>query len=149
MKLNCDCSRNVSVLKFPLCTDPPSLIPANEVCEGYVFTGVCLSTGGGGHMRGCWRACVVAGGHAWLPGDVHGCLGHAWLLGCVCGCQGACMAKRGACIVKGGMHGKGVCMVKGVCDEGGRAWDTTRYGDTINERTVRILLECILVFLKD
>ena len=28
---------------------------------------------------------------------------------------------------------------------GGGAWDTTRYGDTINERAVRILLECILV----
>ena len=25
----------------------PFLPPANEVCEGYVFTGVCLSTGGG------------------------------------------------------------------------------------------------------
>ena len=24
------------------------LPPANEVCEGYVFTGVCLSTGEGG-----------------------------------------------------------------------------------------------------
>ena len=24
-----------------------SLLPANKVCEGYVFTGVCLSTGGG------------------------------------------------------------------------------------------------------
>ena len=24
------------------------LPPANEVCKGYVFTGVCLSTGGGG-----------------------------------------------------------------------------------------------------
>ena len=24
------------------------LPPTNEVCEGYVFTGVCLSTGGGG-----------------------------------------------------------------------------------------------------
>ena len=32
------------------------------------------------------------------------------------------------------MHGKG-----------GHAWDTTRYGNTINERAVRILLECILV----
>ena len=29
--------------------------------------------------------------------------------------------------------------------KGGPAWDTTRYGDTINERAVRILLECILV----
>ena len=24
----------------------PLLLPANEVCEGYVFTSVCLSTGG-------------------------------------------------------------------------------------------------------
>ena len=36
---------------------------------------------------------------------------------------------------------KGACMVKG----GGCAWDMMRYGDTINERVVRILLECILV----
>ena len=28
---------------------------------------------------------------------------------------------------------------------GGHAWDTTRYGDTVNERAVRILVECILV----
>ena len=28
---------------------------------------------------------------------------------------------------------------------GGHVWDTTRYRDTINERAVRILLECILV----
>ena len=28
---------------------------------------------------------------------------------------------------------------------GGHAWDMTRYGDTVNERAVRILLECILV----
>ena len=27
----------------------------------------------------------------------------------------------------------------------GHAWDMTRYGDTINERAVHILLECILV----
>ena len=31
---------------------------------------------------------------------------------------------------------------------GGHAWDMTRYRDTINERAVRILLECILVILK-
>ena len=37
------------------------LPPANEVCEGYVFTGVCLSTGGGG--RAWWQ-----GGHAWYHG---------------------------------------------------------------------------------
>ena len=28
---------------------------------------------------------------------------------------------------------------------GGHAWDKTRYGDTVNELAVRILLECILV----
>ena len=28
------------------------LPPTNEVCEGYVFTGVCLSTGGGLHSWG-------------------------------------------------------------------------------------------------
>ena len=35
-----------------------SLPPANKVCEGYVFTGVCLSTGGV-PGRG------VCGGHVW------------------------------------------------------------------------------------
>ena len=99
------------------------LPPTNEVCEGYVFTGVCLSTRGGG-------ACVVA------PGGMHGCSGgggHAWLLPGVCawllrggmhGCsQGGCVvAPRGACVValggmrgffRGGMHGFcwGACVV--------------------------------------
>ena len=54
------------------------LPPANEVCEGYVFTGVCLSTGGG--------ACMVWGGM--VAGGVCGCEGHAWL-------QGACMVAGG------------------------------------------------------
>ena len=82
-----------------------SLPPANEVCEGYVFTGVCLSTKGG--------ACVVArGGHAWLlqgggacvvaRGGMHGCSG------------GACVVARGACVVApGGVRGSsgGGCVV--------------------------------------
>ena len=38
-------------------------------------------------------------------------------------------------MAKGGMHGEGGC-----------AWDMTRYGNTINERAVRILLECKLVW---
>ena len=71
----------------------------------------------GGGMRGC-----SGGGHAWLLWGV--CVvaarGHAWLL------------RGGACVVAAG---------------GGHAWATTRYGDTINERAVRILLECILVLL--
>ena len=37
----------------------PLLLSPNEVCEGYVFTGVCLSTGRGG------------GGRAW-QGGMHG-----------------------------------------------------------------------------
>ena len=83
------------------------LPPANEVCEGYVFTGVCLSMGGG--MHGCSQ-----GGHAWLLwgwgwGHVwllRGCAwllwgGHAWLLwGAMCGCCG------GTCVVAlRGVHG--------------------------------------------
>ena len=58
----------------------------------------------------------------------------------------------GVCMVAPG----GVCMVtpRGACVValggawllgGGRVWDTTRYGDTVNERAVRILLECISV----
>ena len=80
--------------------------PANEVCEGYVFTGVCLSTGGG-DVCGRAGACTAGGGCAW-QGGVHG--------------GGACMT--------GGMHGKGACMVGDMRGRGGvRATaDTTGYG---------------------
>ena len=46
-------------------------------------------------------------------------------------------------VALGGMRG---CSggVRG-CSRGGCEWDTTRHGDTVNERAVRILLECILV----
>ena len=97
------------------------LPPANEVCEGYVFTGVCHSVHGGG-MRGC-----SGGGHAWLlwGGGMVALGGHAWLLqGGMCGCSGgghawllpggACMVALGGCawLLPGGVHG---------CS-GGRAW---------------------------
>ena len=90
-------------------------------------------------MHGCSRGvCVVApgGGHVWLlPGGVHGCSGgHAWLL------WGECVVAPGGCAWL--LQGRGACV---VALEGGRVWDTTRYGDTVNERAVRILLECILV----
>ena len=47
------------------------LPPANEVCEGYDFTGVCLSTGGGG--GGCLPHCMLGytppgAGHTPLAG---------------------------------------------------------------------------------
>ena len=105
------------------------LLPTNEVCEGYVFTGVCHSVHGGAcvvalaGVCGCsWGACVVAlGGHAWLLGGgacvvawghvwlllggMHGCSrGHVWLLwGGMHGCSGghAWLLPGGG----GGMHG--------------------------------------------
>ena len=80
-------------------------------------------------MRGCsWGACVVTPGAG----------------GCVCGVSPGGM--RGC---SGGVGGAGVFAPRGghawLLSGGGCAWDTTRYGDTINERAVRILLECILV----
>ena len=60
---------------------------------------------------------------------------------------GACMA-RGARVASGGIHGKevGACMAgghasQGACMTGGSAWQERRP----LQRTVRILLECILV----
>ena len=51
-------------------------------------------------VHGCLGGCMVAGGHAWLPGE------------CMVA-RGACMVAGGACVVaeghawfpKGGMHG--------------------------------------------
>ena len=77
--------------------------------------------------------------------------GHAW--GVVCG--------RGACVAGGCMAG-GVCMAGGMCGGGGHAWGWCMAGggmhgrgrhawqilrNTVNERAVCILLECILVGL--
>ena len=97
----------------------------------WLLQGACVVALGG--MHGCSGGCVVAPrGHAWLL--LGG--GHVWLL------WGACM------VAPGGMHGcSGACMVApgGMVASGGHAWDTTRYGDTVNEWVVRILLECILV----
>ena len=122
------------------------LPPANVVCEGYVFTHACHSVHMGG-MRGCLGgqgvSCMVApGGHAWLLLG-----GHAWLLR-----GGACVvALRGVWLLRG-RHAWLLCggawLLWGACvvAPGGEcAWDMTRYGDTVNEWAVRILLECILV----
>ena len=142
----------------------PLLPPANEVCEGYVFTGVCHSVHGGGHVWLLGGACVVAPGgvwgwcgrHAWLlwggmhgcsrggrcgcsGGDMHGCSGgHVWLLG------GACMVALGghAWFSLGGhaWFSGGACMLFwGAC--------VVFRWDTVSERAVRILLECILVLI--
>ena len=80
-----------------------------------------------GGVCGCWGAYVVAGGHAWLLGGMHGCWGGACVVA-----GGACMVAGGACVAAGGMHG---------C----RGGVSRLRRDTVNEREVRILLECILV----
>ena len=73
------------------------LPPANEVCEGYVFTGVCqsfCSQGRWGHMWLLWGGVVALGGMCGCSGGMCGC---SW---------GACMVALGACVVApGGMHG--------------------------------------------
>ena len=67
-------------------------------------------------------------------GGMHGCSGGASM----CGCSGGhAWLLGGACMVALGGH---VWLLREGC-----VWDTTRYGDTVNERAVRILLECILV----
>ena len=99
---------------------------------------------GGGHAWLLWKggACMVAlggGGHAWLLGGMRGC---SWGGG-MCGCSGGCMVAVGGCMVAlGGMCG---CSRGHAWLLGGHAWDMTRYGDTVIEQAVRILLECILV----
>ena len=116
--------------------DMSSLLPANIVCEGYVFTGDCLSMGGGGMcgQGGAWQGvCVaggpwVAGGHAWQEACVSQGWGHAWHGG---------MHGRGACMVGGvhggGMHGREVCVARGCAWQGDMHAthapnDTMRYG---------------------
>ena len=84
----------------------------------YTCLSVILFMGG---MHGCGGCVVVGGGHAWL-----------W---------GVCTVAGGACVVVGGMHGSwGACMVAVGGVRGIRR-------DTVNEQAVRILLECILVYV--
>ena len=96
------------------------LPPANEVCEGYVFTGICLSTGGGGVRGRVEGGSALQGGwHAWWR-SVHGrglCMaGSVCSRGCMHGGRGACVAgwhawQGGMC---GGGHAWGVCMAWGM-----------------------------------
>ena len=67
-------------------------------CEGYFFTGVCLSTGG----------CLLLGG-AWSWGGVCS-WGDAWS-------RGVCLLPEG-CLVQGGAWSWGVPGPRGVCSGG-------------------------------
>ena len=112
-------------IPVPASVNTPLLPPANDVCEGYVFTRVCQSFCSQGGMRGCRGGVRGCGGHVWLQGGVRGCQGacvvgrevcvvaggHAWLLGGMCGCRGACMVAGGHAWLPGGMRGcRGTCV---------------------------------------
>ena len=124
------------------------------------FTGVCLSTGAYMAGRRAWQGVCMAGG------GMHG-RGCAWQGGmhgrgaCVAGGQSRmdCMHGRVVCVV-GGMCGRGhawqwmVCMAGCVHGRGCLWQRRSVHGthtplqilrNTVNERAVRILLECILV----
>ena len=105
--------------------------------------GVCVAG------RACMVGACMAGRHAWQGGmrgrgctwwgGMHG-RGYAWQGACIVGRCGGCVHVRDACVV-GGACMAGTCMAAGVHGGGGRAWVERRP----LQRTVLILLECILV----
>ena len=109
-----------------------------------LLTGGCVWRGGhvwqGGHA---WQGACVAGGHVWVGVCMAGgcmvggaCMAgvHAWGVGCMHG-EGAGMhGKRGACMMKGGMHGKEACVVKGVWYACPPSHPSTRYGRSMRGR---------------
>ena len=144
----------------------------NRVRNGWMFVVTDLILAGGRAWQGgraWWGACMAVG-HAW-KGGWHAWWGHAWQGGmhgggaCVAGdmhgkgegmhgkgaCVGGCMAgghvwqgnEWQGVVCGGGTHGGGGRAWQGACMAGGRAWQILR--DTVNERPVRILLECTLV----
>ena len=102
------------------------------------MVGACVAGGMCGRQGHAWQGGTCMVGACMAEEGMHG-RGHAWL-------RRACMA--------GGVHGgghawQGVCMPGGMCGRGvmhgggGHVWQILR--DTVNERAVRILLECILI----
>ena len=94
-------------------------------------------------LGGC--AWLLPGGAVWLLRGA--CMvaqgGHAWLLWGVC-----VVSPGGACMVALGREGMRGCSGEGGhawVAPGGHAWDMMTHRDTVNERAVRILRECILV----
>ena len=79
--------------------------------------------------------------HLSVSHSVHGGR-RAWLQG-----GGACMVGGCAWLKEGGVHGcgGGACVAVGGMRGGGGGMHGIRR-DTVNERPVRILLECILVY---
>ena len=114
-------------------------------CEGYVFTGVCLSTGG------CAiPACIAGGIPACLAAGLGGCytsMHCRWYASMPCSRSprgGACSSRcllggclLGGCLLQGGSAPRG-CLLWGV-------WRPPCKSRRLLLRTVRILLECTLV----
>ena len=103
--------------RFSLEEDANLLLPPENEVWGkviFLYLSVILFTGGHawlpGGVHGCQGVCMVAGGCAWLP---RGCM----VAGGMCYCWGAvCMVASGHGQLLGGMHGcLGVCMVAGGC----------------------------------
>ena len=68
-------------------------------------------------------ACMVAGGHVWLPGAMHGWGGVGGCWADVHGYRGGCMVARGHVWLPGAMHGWGVWVVaRGMCGYWGHVW---------------------------
>ena len=103
-----------------------SLVTARKrsLGQGNIFTPVCHSVQGGHALL------LRGGGVSVVAGVMHGCSGGG-------GGRGACMVALGG--MRGCSGGHAWLL------PGGHAWDMTTHGDTVNERAVRILLECILV----
>ena len=109
------------------------LLPANEVCKGYVFTSICQSF--------CSQGGISSEGGVAKEGDVHGKGGG------MCGkwvrmergraCQGVCAWQTEGMCIPGGMCGRGCACQGGMhCKEGVHATETT---------TEALSMECILV----
>ena len=108
-------------------------------CEGYVFTGVCLSTGGGGVSQ---HALQVVSQHALQQvsggGGIQACLAASLQGGLLLPGVASCGE---VCLLRGVPAPKCVCVCVCVC--GGDPLPASRW---LLLRTVRILLECILAF---
>ena len=134
------------------------LLPrANEVCEGYVFTAVCLSTGGGG-LGLCpgglcpgGKVSVHPGGSLFRGVSVQGdlCPGRSLSRGL---CPGRSLSRGGLCpgeflswgvSVQVGPLSREGSQSGGLCRGGGRGGRGTLSRGI--GRAVRILLECIVV----
>ena len=120
----------------------------------FLQVSVCPHGGGACVVAGGWVCVVALGGHVWLlRGGMHGSWGGACMVapGGVHGFfGGACMVfSGGAWFFPGGMRGFfwGACVVfsGGACVVFSRGGMHRIGRDMVNEREVRILLECILV----